>query len=325
MNSLDLLQVFMGDSSTAVIRGKGIRELIHNIAEEDYLNIEEELSCICSWVEKKSQNLPYFISKDGRIAGALSMRGLLREAVECNDRERVLRKEVETLLERLGHLQQEFEMALANLFPNSTVIAQLKTIVEYQDEYDPATGKIKITGIIREGVYRHVINILRLLAELTEQGLMTTAGIDKAELLKTTIFHDLAKIQPHLEVGDVVDPKEVFEPGQLHAFRGASLARRVYHLEQDIVNLIKYHHHEERELPSDFPSHLLPMHRLFWLLDGLSAGITRRGSKVNMTVIGTLIQVKEESPHPAYNRCLKLDLCSGKVELNSPEIWASST
>lgn len=26
------------------------------------------------------------------------------------------------------------------------VVAQLKSIVEYQDEYDPATGKIKVTG-----------------------------------------------------------------------------------------------------------------------------------------------------------------------------------
>ncbi|WP_231115142.1 HD domain-containing protein [Neomoorella thermoacetica] len=246
---------------------------------------------------------------------------VIREAVECNDRERALRREAESLLERLCHAQQESEMALINLFPNSMVVAQLKAIVEYQDEYDPATGRIRITGVIQEGVYRHVINILQLLAELTEQGLMATAGINKATLLKVAIFHDLAKIQPRLEVGDVVDPKEAFEPGQLHAFRGASLVRRVHHLEQDIVHLIKYHHHEERELPGDFPPHLLSMHRLFRLLDGLSAGITRRGSNVNLKVNGTMLEVREESAHPAYNRCLELDLYSGKVELKSLDHW----
>ncbi|AOQ24482.1 hypothetical protein MTAT_28760 [Moorella thermoacetica] len=93
LDSLDLLRAFMEDPCTTGIREKSIRELVHSIVKEDYLNVDEELSCICSWVEKKSQYVPYFISKDGKAAGVLSMRGLLREAVECNDRERALRRE----------------------------------------------------------------------------------------------------------------------------------------------------------------------------------------------------------------------------------------
>lgn len=238
----------------------------------------------------------------------------MQEALKDRDKERELRREAEVRLERLGHMQQEMEKALASLFADHKVVAQLKSIVEYQDEYDPASGKIKITGVIKEGVYRHVVNILRLLTELWEQGLMELAGMHQETLVKTAIFHDLGKVQPHLEVGDIVDPKEAFEPGKYHAFRGASLARRVYGLGENIVHLIRYHHHEEGELPSDFPRSLCPMHRLFRLLDGLSAGITRRGSRVNLKVMGTLVRVREESNHPAYNRHLELDLCSGKAE-----------
>ncbi|MDK2926608.1 MAG: hypothetical protein PWR31_298 [Bacillota bacterium] len=228
---------------------------------------------------------------------------------------RELSKEAETRLERLGHTQ-EFEKALPNLFTDPrAVVSQLKSIVEYQDEYDPATGKIKITGVVREGVYHHVVCILWLLAQLREQGPMKLPGMHQETLVKTAIFHDLGKVQPHLEVGEIVNPKEVFEPGKLHALRSASLARRVYRLEENIVQLIRYHHHEEVEVPPDFPRSLLPMHRLFRLLDGLSAGITRRGSSVNLTVRETVVRVNEESIHPSYNRYLELNICTGRMEM----------
>lgn len=313
LDSLDILEAFMEDPGAAGVSERGISGLVHAFAEEDFLEVNGELANISSWAEGRGPSIPYFATRHG-AAGVLSLGELLREALDGYAREQALRKEAEARLEQLGRMQQEFELALAHLFADPRVVARLKSIVEYQDEYDPATGKIRITGVIEKGVYRHVVNILRLLAELWEQGLMELAGMHQETLVKTAIFHDLGKIQPHLEVGEIVDPKEAFEPGKFHAFRSASLGRRVYNLAENTVWLVRYHHHEERELPADFPPGLLPMHRLFCLLDGLSAGMTRRGSKVNLTVRGAIVQVREESDHPAYHRHLELDLCSGRAQ-----------
>ncbi|WP_428849307.1 hypothetical protein [Thermanaeromonas sp.] len=113
-------------------------------------------------------------------------------------------------------------------------------------------------------------------------------------------------------IGDVVDPKEVFEPGYKHAFRGAALAEGVYGLKRYTVLLIKYHHHKESELPAEFPEHLLSLYRLFRLLDGLSAGITRRGASVRISVQGTRIFVEERNPVPKYDGRFALDLYTGE-------------
>ncbi|MGB9662314.1 MAG: HD domain-containing protein, partial [Moorellaceae bacterium] len=204
------------------------------------------------------------------------------------------------LMDLLKGTRKEAEMALAVMLPDLRLTHRLQSIVEYRDEYDPSTGKIRITGRITEGVYRHVINILKLVADAFLQGLMDLPGIEKNVLVDVTIFHDLGKVQPELKIGDVVDPREVFEPGYKHAFRGAALAEGVYGLKRDTVLLIKYHHHEESELPPEFPEYLLPMYRLFRLLDGLSAGITRRGAKVKIAIKGSLILVEERSPVPQY-------------------------
>lgn len=217
------------------------------------------------------------------------------------------------LMEQLRNARQEAELALAVMLPDQRITNRLQSVVEYTDEYDPSTGKIRITGVISQGTYRHVINILRLVAEAFRQGLMELPGIEKNVLVTAAVFHDLAKVQPKLEVGALVDPKEVFEPGYLHAFRGAALAQGVYGLSTEVVTLIKYHHHEEEELPSDFPEHLLPMYRFFRLVDGLSAGITRRAASVTMSVNGSNVAVKETNPVPAYNRSIVFDLYTGKV------------
>ncbi|MGI9953335.1 hypothetical protein V3F56_13315 [Moorellaceae bacterium AZ2] len=66
-------------------------------------------------------------------------------------------------------------------------------------------------------------------------------------------------------------------------------------MEQEIVHLNKYHHYQDEELLPYFPPGLLPMHRLFRLLDGLSAGVTRRGPMVSLTARGAVVQVREES------------------------------
>lgn len=217
------------------------------------------------------------------------------------------------LLQQLQDSREEAELALAVMLPDQRITSRLQSVVEYTDEYDHATGKIRITGVISQGVYRHVINILRLLAETFRQGLMELPGIEKNVLVTAAIFHDLAKVQPVLKAGDTVVPAEVFEPGYLHAFRGAALAEGVYKLDPDMVTIIKYHHHEEEQLPPDFPQHLLPMYRFFRLMDGLSAGITRRNAEVKVTVKKSEISVVETNPVPRYNRTFSLELYTGKV------------
>jgi hypothetical protein len=216
-----------------------------------------------------------------------------------------------TMMERLRSSQSEVETAFSIMLPDQRIEARLKSIVEYMDEYDENTGMIKITGVIKNGCFRHVINMLKLIAGAFRQGLMELPGMDKNALVQATVLHDIGKVQPDLKIGDIVNPKEVFEKGHHHAFRGADLSRALYNIDDKVYYLIKYHHHVENELPSDFPQYLLPMYRFFRLIDGLSAGITRRGSKVAMKVKGTRIHVKEESSFPTYNQEIEMDIYTG--------------
>ncbi|MBM7581528.1 hypothetical protein JOD02_000351 [Caldicoprobacter guelmensis] len=218
-----------------------------------------------------------------------------------------------TLLNRIKEMQEELETAFLAMLPDQRIEARLKSIPEYMDEYDENTGMIKITGIIEDGCYRHVVNMLKLLADAFKQGLMELPGVNKNTLVQATILHDIGKVQPDLKVGDVVNPKEVFEQGFYHAFRGASLSRSLYDINDEVYYLIKYHHHGENELPADFPDYLLVMHRFFRLIDGLSAGITRRGSMVKMRIKGTKIHVREESSFPAYNQEFEMDIYTGRT------------
>jgi len=201
---------------------------------------------------------------------------------------------------QLHRTKEDLEKAFRLTLPNSKTEYKLKNTPEYTDEYDPATGKIKITGVIPEGNYLHLINALRVTADFYDQGVFELIGLDKDLMVKTLVFHDLGKRQPRLQVGDVVDPQEVFEPGKLHALRSAEWAKKFYHQPDDVVTLIRFHHHEEDELYSDFPEALLPMYRLLRLIDGLSAAATRRKGRWEAKFQGTFIYIKEESSHPDY-------------------------
>ncbi|BCJ87054.1 HD domain-containing protein [Effusibacillus dendaii] len=209
-------------------------------------------------------------------------------------------------------MQQELDMAFALTLPNSKVEYKLKSTVEYQDTYDPQTKKITITGIIHDGGYRHVVNCLKILASLHEQGITKLIGIDKDLLVQALIFHDLGKSQPVLKIGDVVDPREVFEDGKLHAFRGAEIAKHYYGLNDDIVEIIRYHHHSENELTESFSWRLSPMFRLFQLIDGLSAAMTRGSVKPGLSVRDSVITVTENNNRPQYNGTWQIDLYTGK-------------
>jgi hypothetical protein len=209
-------------------------------------------------------------------------------------------------------MQNELDMAFALTLPNSKVEYKLKNTVEYMDTYDPDNKMITITGIIPDGGYRHVVNCLRLLSNLYQKGVTKLIGIDKDQLVQAFIFHDLGKSQPILSVGDVADPKKVFEDGKLHAYRGAEIAKNFYTIHEDIVEIIRYHHHGEHELPDVFPWRLRPMFRLFQVVDGLSASITRGGGEVDFTVQDCIITVTERNHRPQYNGTWQVDLFTGK-------------
>lgn len=213
---------------------------------------------------------------------------------------------------RLTTALAELDEAFALTLPNTRIERKLKQTPEFRDVYDPQTGLIEITEVIPDGTYRHVINALKVAADLHRQGAMELPGVDKDLIVQTIIFHDVGKVQPRLKVGDVVDPRAVFEESTRHAARSAEIAARWYAAHPDVVELVRYHHHREVDLPPAFPAHLLPMLRLFQVIDGLSACITRRDGIVHVEVEGTRVLVDEYNPHPGFSRKWYIDLYTGE-------------
>ncbi|MCL6444149.1 MAG: PAS domain-containing protein [Alicyclobacillus sp.] len=209
-------------------------------------------------------------------------------------------------------MEEELDLAFALTLPNSKVEYKLKHTPEFADQFDPDTGRITITEVIPDGGYRHVVNALRIFAALRAQGVTHLIGIEKDLLVQTIIFHDLGKSQPPLQVGDVVHPREVFEDGKHHAFRGAEIAEHLYHLPSDAVQIIRYHHHAEHELPEAFPWRLKPMFRLFQIIDGLSAAVTRGGVQVDFRLTDCTLRVTEVNARPQYNCTWDIDLYTGE-------------
>jgi len=78
------------------------------------------------------------------------------------------------------------------------------------------------------------------------------------------------------------------------------------------MTLIRFHHHREEELPEGFPSYLFPMFRLFKIIDGLSAGLTRRDARVGFRVNGSRLTVLEYNSHPGFHRTVEIDLYTGQ-------------
>lgn len=215
---------------------------------------------------------------------------------------------------RAHQQQRELEMAFGLTLPNSKVEAKLKSSPEYQDIYDPETGRARVTGVIPDGTYHHVINGLRIMAELKDIGVFQLVGVDKDTLVQAFIFHDIGKAQPILRIGEVFVPRDTFEPGYLHAARSADWARKDYHVTVDVEWLVRYHHTPETELPPDFPSALKPMLRIFQLVDGLSAGMTRRGAHIApMSLNGSVLTVEESSLDRRYDRRYRLAIYTGEV------------
>ncbi|MBS3898078.1 MAG: CBS domain-containing protein [Dethiobacter sp.] len=220
--------------------------------------------------------------------------------------------DLKRLQQQLLHTKEELDKAFALTLPNSRVEYKLKGTPEYRDVFNAANGLIEVTEVIEDGGYQHVVNALKVTADLNEKGLMGLLGIDKDILVQALIFHDLGKSQPVLNVGQVADPRKVFEPGIIHAMRSADIAENYYQKPKDVVTLIRYHHHSAEQLPADFPSHLLPMLRLLQIIDGLSAGLTRRNGRIGFRVNGSRVTIVENNAHPAYNRTIEVDLYTGQ-------------
>jgi hypothetical protein len=71
-------------------------------------------------------------------------------------------------------------------------------------------------------------------------------------------------------------------------------------------------HHNEEALPQSFPWRLLPMFRLFQLIDGASAAITRGEVEIEFSVRDCEIQLIENNHRPQYNGTWLIDLYTGK-------------
>jgi PAS domain-containing protein len=209
-------------------------------------------------------------------------------------------------------LRDEAQRAFGLALPNTKVEVKLKASPEYQDVYDPETGRATVTDVIHEGTYWHVINGLRMMAELKDIGLFQLVGLDKDTMVQAFIFHDIGKDQPSLVVGQEFVPTETFEPGALHAARSADWAVKEYGVSSDVAWLIRYHHTAEPDLPEEFPAALKPMWRIFMLVDGLSAGITRRQATVApITLDGTTLTIRETNRDKRYHRAFTLSVYSG--------------
>ncbi|MDW7651439.1 MAG: CBS domain-containing protein [Bacillota bacterium] len=243
-----------------------------------------------------TNNVP--IMMDGDIAGVMQTFAEITEMKQMHH--------------QLLKTKDELDKAFALTLPNSRVEQKLKHTPEYRDIFNPVTGQIEVTEVIEDGGYHHVVNALKVAADLNEKGLMGLLGVDKDILVQALIFHDVGKSQPVLNVGQLVDPKKVFEPSTMHAMRSADIVMNYYNKPVDVVTLIRYHHHQEDELPDDFPSHLLPMFRLIRIIDGLSAGLTRRNARIGFRVSSSRLTVLEHNGHPNFNRTMEVDLYTGQ-------------
>jgi PAS domain-containing protein len=239
------------------------------------------------------------VRSQGRVEAILVT---FTDVTDLNRAERRARREAE-----------EAEKAFALTLPNSRVEAKLKSSPEYQDVYDPTTGLARVTAVIPDGTYRHVINGLRVMAELKAIGLFQLVGLDKDTLVSAFTFHDLGKEQPRLALNQVFNPQETFEPGRRHAERSAEWAAKYYRVSEDAVQIVRHHHTPEDQLPPDFPHALLPMLRVMKLVDGLSAGLTRRLAWVGpFELDGTILTVREYNRDTRYHRAYRLALLTGR-------------
>lgn len=255
-------------------------------------------------VEVEDEKGRVFLTNTVPVSYDSALIGIIQTFTDISQRKAIQRQLLKTT--------EELDKAFALTLPNSRVEYKLKNTPEYRDIFLPDEGLIEITEIINDGGYVHVVNALKVTADLNDKGIMALPGIDKDILVQALIFHDVGKSQPLLKIGQIVDPDKVFEDSKKHAECSAEIVRHSYGRPDDVVTLIRYHHHKQDELPDDFPRYLFPMWRLVKIIDGLSAAITRRQAKIGVSVNGTRLIIVESNAHPTYNRTMEIDLYTGR-------------
>ncbi len=302
----DLLGV---DRST--VQGRSYEELAQYIFPHmlDYLRISAVPGAIAAGARAGERQVQVasgreILFKFGALTGSEWRRGVVVTFVDVT----ALKGAEAESRERASEAERAFGLTL----PNSKVESKLRSSVEYQDVFDPKTGRAVVVRIIPDGTYRHVINGLRIMADLKELGVFQLVGIDKDTVVQAFIFHDLGKEQPRLEVGQEFLPTSTFEPGHLHAARSAEWALREYRVSPEAALLVRHHHTEEPNLPDSFPVALKPMYRLIRLVDGLSASVTRRNGLVTLVRLeGSMLEVHEDNRDERYDRRYRISLYTG--------------
>lgn len=203
------------------------------------------------------------------------------------------------LLEKLAQLS--FDLDITSIL---SIIDDLRDSPEFMDYYDQQTGMILITEVIEKGTFDHIINCLDIIYKLKQLNIFKKFDILEKKLIETTLFHDISKNQPVLSVGQKVFANEVFEDGTIHAEKSAKKAFEKYNISTDTYYTILYHHHEEKELPLNKHTaneNWLITYRLFRIIDGLSAALTRSKASIHIGFDSYGIFIDESTSNINYN------------------------
>lgn len=219
-------------------------------------------------------------------------------------------------LERLKSHKRNLEAYI-----EKDTIKLLEMSPEYRDTYDPKTGKITIVKEINKGTLKHVLNCIDIIYQLNELEMFQKFPIERELLMKASILHDIGKQQPKLAIGEVIDPKSAFEDGKIHAAKSAKMALEKYKISKKLYWIIYYHHHMETELQwNDVveDSQWLLHYRLFKMIDGLSAALTRRDANINISLVEEGLLVFEDNRNQDYSGAWYYNLHTGNREKINP-------
>lgn len=204
------------------------------------------------------------------------------------------KKQKAELLEKINELNEAFSLTI----PDSKLEKKLKTTPIYKGVYDVNADYFEVTEVVEKGLYFHIINCLKLAADLQDCNVFSLIGIDKNTLVYSILYHANAKTQPILCVGDVVKYSALFEDKKSEASRSATFAKNFYNVSDDVCNIIRYQNHTEIEiLNENFPKYLLPTYRLFKMIDSISATMTRTETnfKVQFKFVDFILYIHKKS------------------------------
>lgn len=185
---------------------------------------------------------------------------------------------------QMSKMIDELNEAFSLTIPDSKLEKKLKSTPMYKGVYDVNADYLEITEVIDKGLYLHIINSLKLAADLQDCKVFQLIGMKKNTLVSAILYHANAKTQPVLCVGDVVKYSALFEDKKIEASRSATFAKKFYNVDDDVFNIIKYHKHSETEIAGEcFPKYLLPTYRLFKVIDSISSVMTKSQNTLNIS------------------------------------------